>query len=268
MDKKKIFFGLCIFFVAITIVFLFFPYKKAIAETDFDKLTEAAKLCVDSNGKDEKCLQTFNDMQNSHSDLNAQKTAQEKFGIVGGYGNHGFDPTNYLTAWNFNNLPEEERKKYYKETELENGRILREYWIYAEDKEIEIAPGVFFPAWTYNGQVPAPTIRATEGDLIRIYFQNRGTKPHTMHFHGVHNSSMDGAMTEDFVYPGQSFTYEFDADPFGVHLFHCQTTQTDVWPKPLWQSSGEQWRLICHLGNSRQPRIVCGAEKFSILLEP
>ena len=223
MDKKKIFFGLCIFFVAITIVFLFFPYKKAIAETDFDKLTEAAKLCVDSNGKDEKCLQTFNDMQNSHSDLNAQKTAQEKFGIVGGYGNHGFDPTNYLTAWNFNNLPEEERKKYYKETELENGRILREYWIYAEDKEIEIAPGVFFPAWTYNGQVPAPTIRATEGDLIRIYFQNRGTKPHTMHFHGVHNSSMDGAMTEDFVYPGQSFTYEFDADPFGVHLFHCHS---------------------------------------------
>ena len=32
-----------------------------------------------------------------------------------------------------------------------------------DDKEIEIAPGVFFPAWTYNGTVPGPIVRATEG---------------------------------------------------------------------------------------------------------
>lgn len=49
---------------------------------------------------------------------------------------------------------------------------LREYEFIAIDKEIEIAPGVFFPAWTYNGQVPGPTIRATEGDRIRIRFRN------------------------------------------------------------------------------------------------
>ncbi|MBI3027734.1 multicopper oxidase domain-containing protein [Candidatus Woesearchaeota archaeon] len=129
----------------------------------------------------------------------------------------------YLTAWNFNNLPPEERSKYYKETKRADGSLLREYWIYAEDKEIEIAPGVFFPAWTYNGQVPAPTIRATEGDLIRIHFTNKGTKPHTMHFHGFHPAEMDGAMTQEFVYPGKSFTYEFEADPYGVHLFHCHS---------------------------------------------
>ena len=34
---------------------------------------------------------------------------------------------------------------------------------------------------------------------------------------------MDGAMKHDFVYPGENFTYEFDADPFGVHLFHCHS---------------------------------------------
>ena len=39
---------------------------------------------------------------------------------------------------------------------------LREYDIVAVDREIEIAPGVFFPAWTYNGTVPGPIIRATE----------------------------------------------------------------------------------------------------------
>ena len=223
MGNKKIILGVGLFFIAVAIVFLLFPNKQATVKTDFGKLKEAAKLCADSNGKDEQCLQTFNDMQNSDFHLNAQKTAQEKFGAEGNYGNDGFDPMEYLRAWNFNNLPEEERSKYYKETNLADGKTLRDYWIYAEDKEIEIAPGVFFPAWTYNGQVPAPTIRATEGDLVRIHFQNRGSKPHTMHFHGFHDSKNDGSMPEDFVYPGQNFTYEFDADPFGVHLFHCHS---------------------------------------------
>src|SRR3712207_8183394 len=40
-----------------------------------------------------------------------------------------------------------------------------------------IAPGVFFPAWTFNGQVPGPTIRANEGDRVRINFLNQGSHP-------------------------------------------------------------------------------------------
>ena len=47
------------------------------------------------------------------------------------------------------------------------GRV-REYEMRALDKEIEIAPGVFFPAWTYNGTVPGPVIRATEDDILRV----------------------------------------------------------------------------------------------------
>lgn len=153
----------------------------------------------------------------------SEQTAQENFGISGSYANKESDPMEFLTTWNFNNLPAQERMNFYKETKLADGKTLREYWIFGEDKEIEIAPGIFFPAWTYNGQVPGPTIRATEGDIIRIHFTNKGTKPHTMHFHGFHSSKMDGAMTEDFVYPEQNFTYEFEADPFGMHLYHCHS---------------------------------------------
>ena len=197
-----------------------------IAQEDtFDKMKEAAKQCTNPTSTDPKCLESFKQMKNEKSShMNVQQTAQEKFGVTGEYTSKDFDPMEFLTTWNFNNLPQEERKKYYKETKRPDGSLLREYWINVEDKEIEIAPGVFFPAWTYNGQVPGPTIRATEGDLIKIYFTNRGTKPHTMHFHGFHNSKMDGAMTEDFVHPGKSFTYEFEADPFGVHLFHCHAS--------------------------------------------
>ena len=192
-------------------------------ETDFDKFKKIAKeYCANPTSTNPRCLTDIKEFKNSsHNYKNAQQTAQEKFGVTGEYTSKDFDPTEFLTTWNFNNLPQEERKKYYKKTKRPDGSLLREYWINVEDKEIEIAPGVFFPAWTYNGQVPGPTIRATEGDLIKIYFTNKGTKPHTMHFHGFHTSKMDGSMTEDFVLPGKSFTYEFEADPFGVHLFHC-----------------------------------------------
>ena len=111
--------------------------------------------------------------------------------------------------------------RYYKETPRPDGTLLREYQIVAVDREIEIAPGVFFPAWTFNGQVPGPTIRATEGDRLRITFVNAGSHPHTMHFHGWHHPEMDGSMPEHQVMPGGRFVYEFDAEPFGMHLYHC-----------------------------------------------
>ncbi len=152
-----------------------------------------------------------------------QQTAQEKVGVTGEFTTKDFDPMAFLTTWNFNNLPPDERKRFYKESTLPDGGTLREYWFDAMDKEIEIAPGVFFPAWTYNGQVPAPTIRATEGDLIRIHFRNLGTKPHTIHFHGFHKFEMDGAVPSQFVYPGETFVYEFEAEPYGVHLYHCHS---------------------------------------------
>ena len=142
-------------------------------------------------------------------------------GVVGTFSKEAFDPNRYLRAFNFSDLPAAERAHWYKETPRPDGSLLREYEIYAVDREIEIAPGVMFPAWTYNGQVPGPTIRATEGDRVRIRFLNQGSHPHTMHFHGWHEPAMDGSLPEHEVAPGEIFVYEFDADPFGLHLYHC-----------------------------------------------
>ncbi|HZI63933.1 MAG TPA: multicopper oxidase domain-containing protein [Thermoanaerobaculia bacterium] len=142
-------------------------------------------------------------------------------GVVGTFDRALFDAHAFLRAWNFSHLPEGERRRYYRETPRPDGSLLREYEIVAVDREIEIAPGVFFPAWTFNGQVPGPTLRATEGDRIRIRFLNQGTHPHTLHFHGWHPPAMDGSLPEDQVAPGGEFLYEFDAEPFGLHLYHC-----------------------------------------------
>jgi FtsP/CotA-like multicopper oxidase with cupredoxin domain len=104
-----------------------------------------------------------------------------------------------------------------------SGRTVREYELVTVDKEIEVAPGVFFPAWTYNGRVPGPTIRATEGDRLRITLVNASAHPHSIHFHGFHASGMDGIPGAGDAQPGESFTYEFIAEPFGTHLYHCHT---------------------------------------------
>ena len=67
-----------------------------------------------------------------------------------------------------------------------------EYELTAIDRTIEVAQGVTFSAWTYNGTVPGPVIRATEDDLLRVHFTNGGSHPHTIHFHGIHPANMDG----------------------------------------------------------------------------
>ena len=84
---------------------------------------------------------------------------------------NGFDPYTMLNDWDTGKV-----------STLSNGRTLREYEIFIEEKEIEVAPGVFYLAWTYNGRVPGPTLRVTEGDRIRIRFRNPGRHPHTCTF--------------------------------------------------------------------------------------
>ncbi|HEV8249632.1 MAG TPA: multicopper oxidase domain-containing protein, partial [Gaiellaceae bacterium] len=103
----------------------------------------------------------------------------------------------------------------------EPGRV-REYELVAIDRDVEVAPGVHFPAWTYNGTVPGPVIRATEDDLLRVRFTNGGSHPHTIHFHGIHPAGMDGVF--EIVGPGETFAYEFTAQPYGLHLYHCHAT--------------------------------------------
>jgi FtsP/CotA-like multicopper oxidase with cupredoxin domain len=119
--------------------------------------------------------------------------------------------------------PSEFVRDFYRGDERrEGGRTVREYELTAEEAEIEVAPGVMYPAWAYNGQVPGPTLRATEGDRVRVVFKNQDAHPHTIHFHGFHPANMDGVF--ELVGPGQEFVYEFDAEPFGMHLYHCHTS--------------------------------------------
>lgn len=154
----------------------------------------------------------------AHEESMAVHTSQMRGMLVGAvdHEQNGFDPMQLLVDWDTGTIT----------GEAEDGRPIREYDISAGDMELEIAPGIFFPAWSYNGRVPGPTIRCAEGDHLRVHFANFASHPHTMHFHGFHRPEMDGVDGEyrGAINPSEAFTYEFEAEPFGCHLYHCHAT--------------------------------------------
>ncbi len=138
------------------------------------------------------------DPENSHNTVASEKVT--------------IDPDKYLRSFNYGRV-----------SKLADGSTVREFTLVADDRQTtEISPGVFYNIWAFNGTVPGPTLRATEGDLIRINFINNGTKPHSIHTHGIHKAEMDGVF--ETINPKGKFAYEFYAEAFGVYPYHCHVT--------------------------------------------
>ncbi len=154
------------------------------------------------------------------------------FGPAREYDDPDFDPHAFLTQFNAGRDGQDGvNQEVYEETIRGERRTVRHFELTAVDmvgdRAIEVAPGVTFEAWAYNGQVPGPTLRAVEGDVIRVTFTNAGVHAHTIHPHLRNlDPTMDGIpqngpgvidRTED------SFTYEWIAQPAGVHFYHCHS---------------------------------------------
>lgn len=132
-------------------------------------------------------------------------------------------------------------------SEGSNGQTIREFTLIVEENQnITISnTGHYFDAWTFNSTVPGPTMRMTEGDLIRINVINSKDNKHThsLHMHSIHTAEMDGVATplssnsqddkmvsvggvykSGMILPGRNFTYEFVAQPYGVYPYHCHVS--------------------------------------------
>ena len=163
----------------------------------------------------------------------ADESEHGNFGAPGEYSGSRFDPHGFLREFNTgdssNSRPAIDGRTDNLNVGVyeENGQTVREFEIVAVDVELEILPGITFPMWTFNGQVPGPTLRVEEGDLIRITFRNGAEKhAHTIHPHLRNlNPRMDGTGQNGpgLIDPGESFTYEWQAQPVGTHLYHCHT---------------------------------------------
>ncbi|GAA1150889.1 multicopper oxidase domain-containing protein [Ornithinicoccus hortensis] len=90
----------------------------------------------------------------------------------------------------------------------------------AQEVELEVAPGVWQRRWTFNGQVPGPTLHGRVGDTFEITLVNDGTMGHSIDFHA-------GALAPDepmrTIAPGESLEYTFTAGRAGIWMYHCST---------------------------------------------
>lgn len=87
-------------------------------------------------------------------------------------------------------------------------------------QSILIAADRTYASMNFAGQVPAPTLRVTEGDTVRFTLTNRGSIPHSIDFHAAQTAWSKNYQS---VAVGESFTFEWTADYPGVFMYHCGT---------------------------------------------
>ncbi|MCX5928084.1 MAG: multicopper oxidase domain-containing protein [Cyanobium sp. LacPavin_0920_WC12_MAG_63_22] len=117
-----------------------------------------------------------------------------------------FDPQECLRSFERGRLMEE------------NGQPIRVFEVEARSITLPLGGEVLFKAWTLNGRVPGPTLRAKEGERICVLFRNGDSTSHSLHFHGVHPAAMDGI---EPVLKGRTAVYEFDVTRAGLYPYHC-----------------------------------------------
>ncbi|MBH0178806.1 MAG: multicopper oxidase domain-containing protein, partial [Nitrospira sp.] len=80
--------------------------------------------------------------------------------------------------------------------------------------------GEKYKAWTFNGQMPGPVVRVTEGDTVNFTLDNPKTNffGHSMDFHAA---EIDFLKNYREIKPGQTIQYTFVAKKPGVFFYHC-----------------------------------------------
>jgi len=92
----------------------------------------------------------------------------------------------------------------------------------------EIAEGKRVSGWTYNGQVPGPTIEARVGDTVVVRLKNDLPEATTIHWHGLRvPAAMDGTTSvQRAVAPGETFEYRFTVPDAGTFWYHSHSNET------------------------------------------
>lgn len=91
----------------------------------------------------------------------------------------------------------------------------------AEEKTAEIAPGVSYNVWSFNGSVPAPMIRVRVGDTVEVHLKNDPSSKnvHNIDFHAATGPGGGADVTN--VKPGEEKSFTFKAKAEGLFAFHC-----------------------------------------------
>jgi nitrite reductase (NO-forming) len=101
----------------------------------------------------------------------------------------------------------------------ETGRNIVEFNLTGESVTLPIMGGKTYNAMTFSGQVPGPTLRVTQGDVVKMTLTIPADEV-TGHGNDMHASQMS-AGSFDSINPGESKTYCYIAESAGVFKYHC-----------------------------------------------
>ncbi len=90
----------------------------------------------------------------------------------------------------------------------------------ATDSAVEIASGVQYQAWTFNGSVPGPILHVREGQTLNVTFTNNGTMQHSIDFHAA---QVPPDLAYRSINPGEKLQFSFVAKTPGAFVYHCGT---------------------------------------------
>ncbi len=131
---------------------------------------------------------------------------------------------------------------------VDNG--VKVFNLVAEPVKQRIAPGKTIDLWGFNGSAPGPTIQITQGDRVRIVFDNHLPEPTSMHWHGFeipHNMDGGPGISQDPVKPGGRFVYEFSLHQEGTYFYHSHMAMQEM--------MGMLGAFIMHPKVAYQPRV-------------
>ena len=117
-----------------------------------------------------------------------------------------FDPTAGLRTYNHGTVIRE------------NGVPIRVFEVQARSLTVPLRRATRFKAWTLDGSIPGPNLRARAGERIRVIFHNEDSTSHSLHFHGIHPATMDGIQPVLF---NKTTIYDFEAGAAGLYPYHC-----------------------------------------------
>jgi FtsP/CotA-like multicopper oxidase with cupredoxin domain len=94
-----------------------------------------------------------------------------------------------------------------------------------------IHPGKTIDLWGFNGSAPGPPFQVTQGDRVRVIFDNHLPEASAIHWHGFEatfgNDGMPG-ISQDPVKPGGRYIYEFDIRQTGTYFYHSHMAMQEM----------------------------------------
>jgi nitrite reductase (NO-forming) len=104
---------------------------------------------------------------------------------------------------------------------IQKGDPVHKVSLVAYETNLTLPQGNTIHAMTFNGTVPAPTIRVTQGDLINVTLINnpKNKLPHSLDNHA---SIISAVPNYGPVNPGQERSYAFIATQPGFFKYHCE----------------------------------------------